>query len=408
MKGLFFVILLIGLSAVLVSGTLASNYEIWVQKMGVLDSSELTITECTCEDPDNPGNFGSQFCDPFIFLDEIFCGSLPNSDPLAQENLAIEGQSFGEGCDATFWRELQNSEIIQTQSWPPKYDPDFHFNDIFLTSLDNSYFLTSYVNSNNSINQLTRGDLIDRLQALKVQYADDIPTVEKIDSAINSIQNSLNSALWIDDSHLNPSGGEQIFEEDANAILNLTLVIETQKTIIKDTSKENKPIEKEKLQTLNEMVRNIIDSERVLVGNALEDAQTYVKDPNELELASLEFNNAEEKFQLKKYNESLNFYKNSWIHSQNALGLYSVDSYGPTLLEALSEKPDHHFNTIGLPDVTRQSMAALLNAAHENVPYFYQSQEVLDKTQIAVLEGNISTIEEFEGLNNLRSSVLCP
>ncbi len=409
MKSLFFVILLIGLSAVTVSGMLASNFEIWVQKMGVFDDpSELTLTECNCEDPNNPGNFGSEFCDPIIFEEGSYCYTIMNQ--AQANNASAEVQSLeGEGCDVTFWRELQNPEIIQIHAWPPEYIPDFHFNDIFLTTLDNSYFLTFYVDSNNSINQLTRGDLIDRLQVLKTQYTDDNLTIEKIDSAINSIQNSLNSALWIDDSHLNPNGGEQIFEEDKNAILNLTLVIQTQEIIIQNSPEENKLIEEEKLQTLQEMVIDIIDSEKVLVGNAIEDAQAYVKDASELGLAVLEFNNGEEKFQLQEYIEALNFYKNSWIHSQNALGLYDTEnSYGPTLLEALGEKPNHHFNSIGLHDLSRESMAALLNASHENIPYYYSSQEVLDMTQLTVLEGNVGTIEEFGGLNNLHSSELCP
>ncbi len=409
MKAIFFVILLIGLLAVTATGMLASNFEIWVQKMGVYDDpSELTLTECNCEDPNSPGNFGSEFCDPIIFEEGSLCGTTINQVQANTES--AEPQSLeGEGCDATFWRELQNPEIIQTHAWPPEYNPDFHFNDIFLTTLDNSYFLTFYVDSNNSINQLTRGDLIDRLQVLKTQYPDDNLTIEKIDSAINSIQNSLNSALWIDDSHLNPNGGEQIFEEDKNAILNLTLVIQTQEIIIQNSPEENKLIEEEKLQTLQEMVIDIIDSERVLVGNAIEDAQVYVKDTSELGLTVLEFNNAEEKSQLEEYIEALNFYKNSWIHSQNALGLYNTEnSYGPTLLESLSEKPNHHFNSIGLHDLSRESMAALLNAAHENIPYYYSSQEVLDMTQLVVLEGNVGTIEEFGGLNNLHSSELCP
>ena len=408
MSSLFFVVLLIGFSAIMVSGLLFNSFLINSQEIGVLDDpSELTTTECTCEDPNNPGNYGSEFCDPIIFEEGSFCSTMLNQ---AQANTAsTEVQSLGEGCDATFWRELQNSEIIQTHAWPPEYDPDFDFNDIFLPTLDNSYFLIFYVDSSNSINQLARGDLIDRLQALKTQYPTDIQITEKIDLAIGSIQNSLDIGLWINDSHLNPNGGEQIFEEDKNAILNLTSVIQTQEIIIQNTPEEDKPIEEEKLQTTHEIIMDIVDSERGLVGNAIEDAQAYVKDTDELGLAILEFNNGEGKFQLQEYIEALNFYKNSWIHTQNSLGLYDAEnSYGPTLLEALGEKPNHHFNTIGLHDLSRESMAALLNAAHENIPYYYSSQAVLDMTLLTILDGNVGTIEEFEGLNSLQSSVLCP
>ncbi len=188
----------------------------------------------------------------------------------------------------------------------------------------------------------------------------------------------------------------------------MTLVIQTQEIIIQNSLEENKLVEEEKLQTLQEIVIDIIDSEKVLVGNAIEDAQAYVKDTNELELTILEFNNAEEKFQLQEYIEALNFYKTSWLHSQNALGLHNTEnSYGPTLLESLGEKPNHHIGSTGLHDLSRESMTALLNAAHENVPYYYSPQEVLDMTQITVLEGNVDTIEEFGELNNLHSSVLC-
>ncbi|MDH3677515.1 MAG: hypothetical protein OEQ12_04355 [Nitrosopumilus sp.] len=406
MNILFLVILLFGISAIIVSGTLLDNFSINSGGLGVLDDpSELTITECTCEDPENPGNFSSEFCDPAVFEEGALCASL--QQPLGLEIPVMESQIFGEGCDATFWKELQNPEIIHTTFWPPEYNPDFHFNDVFLTNLDNSYFLTTYGDSGNSIHQLKRGDLTDRLELLKTQYSDDIPTTTKIDSAITSIQNSLNPSLWINDLHLDPNGGKQIFEEDKNVVLKLTLVIETQEIIIQNSSEENKPTEEEKLEALQEIVRDIVDSERVLVVNANEDAEVYVKDLNKLEQAILEFNNAEEKFQGKEYAEAVDSYKNSWIHSQQALNLHKKNSYGPTLLEVLNEKPNHHAYSIGLEDLARQSMAALLNAAHNDVPYYYQSQEVLDMTQLTVLEGDIDAIEEFGGLNNLHS-VLCP
>jgi hypothetical protein len=454
MKSIFLVILLVGLSTVLIGSLFENDILISTANIVVLDDpTELTINGCRCQDPNNPDNYSPEFCDFSSSEKESICVANQIPAPLSNNDISdskieelppnndisdskieelppnndisdnkIEGLDFNdsdlvnllddisleEGCNAAFWRGLQG-QGNQIKSWPPEYQPDFHFNDIFLTSLDNSYFLTAWDEPTTSIHQMTRGDVIDELQKLKTQYDGDNKSIEKLESAIISMENSLNPSLWIDDLHLDPKNGKQVFEEDKNALLSLTLLVENQQIVIPNSYDENKEHEEEKLLSLQEISRDIINSQRSLVQNAVEDSKVYGKDTEEMNLTVMEFNNGQEKFHLGEYLESLTFYKNSWIHSQNALELNNAgNSYGPTLLEVLGEKPNHHSNSVGIHDLTKQSMAALLNSAHKDVSFHYPSHEILGMTQVAVLEENVGVIDLFEELNNQQSSELCP
>jgi len=62
LKKLIFFIALVAVGALSV-GMLSNTIVVAPQEMGSFDSTiEFNSFECSCEDPDNPGTFDSQFC----------------------------------------------------------------------------------------------------------------------------------------------------------------------------------------------------------------------------------------------------------------------------------------------------------------------------------------------------------
>jgi len=82
----------------------------------------------------------------------------------------------------------------------------------------------------------------------------------------------------------------------------------------------------------------------------------------------------------------------------------SDHTYGPTLQEALE------IQGVGYDSLIRESVAALLNAASDDVEYRYSAYEVITMTQKALLSGDyIDTQNDFVNYNNNQpGSPLCP
>jgi hypothetical protein len=80
------------------------------------------------------------------------------------------------------------------------------------------------------------------------------------------------------------------------------------------------------------------------------------------------------------------------------------DLHGPTLQEVLE------IQGVGYDSFIRESVAALLNAASDDVKYRYSVPEVLEMTQKAIVSGDYSFAQkEFVEYNNYHpGSLLCP
>ena len=79
------------------------------------------------------------------------------------------------------------------------------------------------------------------------------------------------------------------------------------------------------------------------------------------------------------------------------------DGPSPTLQELLESRGGEYDSFI------RESVAALLNAASDDVEYKYSVPEVIKMTQKAIVSGDYSyALEEFTEYNNLGGSSLCP
>jgi len=85
------------------------------------------------------------------------------------------------------------------------------------------------------------------------------------------------------------------------------------------------------------------------------------------------------------------------------LALKKVDGY--TLLDALNKKNHLKHNQ---KQIAKESVTAILNAAHSKVDYHYSVPEVMSITHDAMLsEDYKSYAKEFKKYNNVGGSSLC-
>jgi len=251
------------------------------------------------------------------------------------------------------------------------------------------------------------------LEALK--EGADKKTVGKINKAIKSIEESLKSSYWIDDTYLDKKHAKKVFDKKEKAVKELMK--------IRDYSNDAQ---------LQEIIDSIVKDTRDMAIMSINKGQSYYgqqdseeyyehedseKDDKKtdkemkkamegVKKANKEMQKANKELLNNKFDKAIKHYGQAWKHSQAGMGKVTEYDhvYGPTLQEVLE------IQGVGYDSFIRESVAALLNAASDDVKYKYDEKEVLIMTQEAITSGDYSyALEEFvEYNNNYPGSSLCP
>jgi predicted GH43/DUF377 family glycosyl hydrolase len=137
----------------------------------------------------------------------------------------------------------------------------------------------------------------------------------EIDKVIGHIEQSLETDLWIDENHLDPQHGHNVFNEEKKAVKKLMKLIDNYDILqnVKDVCQ----------LTINKLVT----SDKFLAETALKDAlNTDIQNPDnqekydtEIEMAEEELLKAEEKVVIGDFDIAIDHYKKAWEHGQNAI-----------------------------------------------------------------------------------------
>jgi hypothetical protein len=153
-------------------------------------------------------------------------------------------------------------------------------------------------------------DALLELKAAKLLTANK-HALKEIDNAIDHIQKSLASSLWVDDSHLSPKLGHRVFDEERQAVERLM-------EILRD-SKEKQPVKDQVLAVINELMK----ADELLARNAIDDAKALGStDPrvvHEIAEADKEVAKAVKGVGEKHYNKTVQHFCKAWKHAQNAI-----------------------------------------------------------------------------------------
>ena len=329
-----FVLISLGLAAISGVGVLSSNiFSIGLQPFQVFNSfSDFDNSVCTCAGDD--GQFTMENC-------EGFDGS-PYSDPnmLCVSETAI--QEYGDraplsiqGCGVDFWKNnLSISGLATIESgnpliWPSGYQPEYYFNDMFHTTISQPQ-------------NVLVGNEEKESEDRKNKDGDDVSSPNDVISgeSENELKDN-NKASEDKDKDVDDVSGNDVF---AGETKDEAGTIEEQTT--QDEERKNK--DGDDVSPPNDVIS--AESE-----NELGDDDKNNSKDKEDGIGKAEEKDEKEKLRNEKQEK------------------------GPTLLEALEA------NGGEMNGLLRNSVAALLNAAHSEINYPYSVSQVITMTQVALI-----------------------
>jgi len=191
-------------------GVLANEVSLDVQKLGVFPSIDTFLIggfDCFCDGA--PGGN----CD---LGDFDYDNTNAHADMICKWEAHLLGYDrptpvyYGEGCSANFWS-------TNNEKWPEGYEPDYKYSKIFSTT----YFYDDIYSQGGiiSVDLETKHEIIYKLEALKEGASS--KDVGKINKAIKSIEESLKSSYWIDDTNIDKKYAKKVFEKKEKAVKEL-------------------------------------------------------------------------------------------------------------------------------------------------------------------------------------------
>jgi len=134
---------------------------------------------------------------------------------------------------------------------------------------------------------------------------------KRICDAIQHLNESLESNLWVDDSHLNPKHGTKVFDEDDDAVANLEEILQDHKVAqaVRDKALA--------------IIKELAEADGLLADTAIKDAKALGStDPrvvHEITEAEKEFSEAMKDFAKGHYLDAIEDFKEAWTHAERAL-----------------------------------------------------------------------------------------
>ena len=125
---------------------------------------------------------------------------------------------------------------------------------------------------------------------------------EKLDDAIQHLRKALNPAFWIDQTHLQPRGGEKVFDEDKDAVNKLRDLLKDKRRSIPEA-------------VLQGFLMRIVRADRLLALVAINDSVAAGLDPNEIANARGELGRGDKDVAGGRYESGIDHYREAWQHA---------------------------------------------------------------------------------------------
>jgi streptogramin lyase len=129
----------------------------------------------------------------------------------------------------------------------------------------------------------------------------------KLDEAIQHLAKSLDSKLWRDETHLNAKRGQQVFNEEKQAVQKLTELIKSKDSTFYKSA------------TLQGYVTTLVNADQALANTAIKDATAANGKPDKLKEANKEFAKAGKLVSQGDFAEAIDHYRNAWQKAQEAI-----------------------------------------------------------------------------------------
>jgi hypothetical protein len=124
-------------------------------------------------------------------------------------------------------------------------------------------------------------------------------TIKKLDEAIYKLRKSLDPALWVDDSHLDPKHGNKVFDKEREGVQKLQELIKDKKNTIPD-------------DTLLGFIHCFTGVDRQLAVTAIDEAAANGAKPEKVAKARAELAKGDEDAAEGEYDHAIEHYKHAW------------------------------------------------------------------------------------------------
>jgi hypothetical protein len=120
----------------------------------------------------------------------------------------------------------------------------------------------------------------------------------KLDEAITHLTKALDPALWIDGAHLQPIGGDTVFNQEKDAVNQLRLLVQDAATV-------DGP-------TIQDFIQRLVLADRAIAVIAIADAVARNTDANDLAQANTELRKGDEETTAGRPLTAIEHYRNAW------------------------------------------------------------------------------------------------
>lgn len=337
-------------------GLLGNLITLDLQPFGIFASlTEMPDSTCSCQGDD--GSFSPANCEGFTgeYVDtNLVCTGLT---PIASYGIPA---SDSQGCSAGFWTANADDESV----WPAGYSPNFYYNSMFQTTVELSE-LSLTDNQEDSQVFGTNEIIADDGQPESSENVDQVVETEQVETVDESVD--------AEDVEIVGVQSDEVVDSDVEIVDESTESDDTEIETIEVTETEGENVESD-----GETVDESVETEDVEIVGAETDE---IVESEDVETADNQI--AEETV-------------------ENETFTASEDVNGLTLAQALNQKDS------SLADLLRESVAAMLNAAHPDVNYPYTVPEIMSMAQIAIASGHYDdTVNLLQKVNDKDNSPLC-
>ena len=164
-----------------------------------------------------------------------------------------------------------------------------------------------------------KSNVLAALIALRTSATLDESFAEKFDSAILHLQNSLKPAYWIDETHLQPGGGNTALNEEKLAVNKLGVIMDSKECPVDPT-------------LLKGLVNRILQSDRLLAIIANQEAASAGLKPKKIAEDLDQVAKGDQEAIAERYANAIEHYRNAWRHAIQLRLQVSQTAGGGTLV----------------------------------------------------------------------------
>ncbi len=169
---------------------------------------------------------------------------------------------------------------------------------------------TFSINVNFVTPRATKQDILTKLKAWRAKSKDSTEK-SKLDDVISDLTDSLKTSFWLNDTHLVPKCGEDVFCAEKEAVEHLlSLQAYNQKNLKKVVT----PVAE-----LQSYILRIVQADRTLAEIAIGDAQALPGRQSDINDALEDFAEGDQRVAQGKYPEAVDSYHNAWDNAQEAV-----------------------------------------------------------------------------------------